>query len=160
MGRKVVALPVLAADDILGVNARQHLAQAHVLMQAAHPGPLDDRRGEHRRPAQHVHRRPRRIGRDTTIFPFTVLSGAVKIGSNCRVGPFTHLRDGTVLGDGVELGAFVEVSKSHLEDGVVARHLAYLGNATSAQRRTSGPPPSRRTTTANGRKRPGSAGAR
>jgi bifunctional UDP-N-acetylglucosamine pyrophosphorylase/glucosamine-1-phosphate N-acetyltransferase len=69
------------------------------------------------------------IGRDTVIFPFTVISGSVKIGANCRVGPFTHLRDGTVLEDGVELGAFVEVNRSHLESGARARHLAYLGDA-------------------------------
>ena len=59
-----------------------------------------------------------------------VISGAVKIGADCRVGPFTHLRDGTVLEDGVELGAFVEVSRSHIETGTIARHLAYLGNAS------------------------------
>ena len=33
MNRKVLALPVLQANDILGVNTRQHLAQAHALMQ-------------------------------------------------------------------------------------------------------------------------------
>ena len=33
-GRKVVALNVLSADDILGVNTRQHLAQAGAIMQA------------------------------------------------------------------------------------------------------------------------------
>ena len=34
MGRKVVALNVLRADDVLGVNTRQHLAQAGAIMQA------------------------------------------------------------------------------------------------------------------------------
>ena len=34
MGRKVVALPCLEPDDILGVNTRQHLAQAHALLQS------------------------------------------------------------------------------------------------------------------------------
>ena len=129
MGRKVVALPVLAADDILGVNARQHLAKADVLMQQRIQDHWMTEGVSIVDPRNTYIDGRARIGRDTTIFPFTVLSGAVKIGSNCRVGPFTHLRDGTVLGDGVELGAFVEVSKSHLEDGVVARHLAYLGNA-------------------------------
>ncbi|MBV8559062.1 MAG: hypothetical protein JO116_26275, partial [Planctomycetaceae bacterium] len=32
--------------------------------------------------------------------------------------------------DGVEVGAFVEVSRSRLESGALARHLAYLGNAS------------------------------
>jgi bifunctional UDP-N-acetylglucosamine pyrophosphorylase/glucosamine-1-phosphate N-acetyltransferase len=58
-----------------------------------------------------------------------VISGTVRIGSNCRIGPFTHLRDGTSLDDGVEAGAFVEIKQSHLGKGTIARHLAYLGDA-------------------------------
>jgi bifunctional UDP-N-acetylglucosamine pyrophosphorylase/glucosamine-1-phosphate N-acetyltransferase len=130
MGHKVMALNVLRADDILGVNTRQHLAQAAKVMQARIQDhwmtegvtivdPLNtyiDGRAE--------------IGRDSVIYPFTVISGAVKIGPDCRVGPFTHLRDGTVLEQGVEAGAFVEVSRSHLDTGTVARHLAYVGNAS------------------------------
>jgi bifunctional UDP-N-acetylglucosamine pyrophosphorylase / glucosamine-1-phosphate N-acetyltransferase len=54
----------------------------------------------------------------------------VKIGAGCQVGPFTHLRDGTVLENDVEVGAFVEVSRSHIDSGTIARHLAYLGNAS------------------------------
>ena len=69
------------------------------------------------------------VGPDTTIFPFSVLTGSVRVGSGCRVGPFAHLRDGTVLEDGVEVGAFVEVNRSHLRAGTKARHLAYLGDA-------------------------------
>ena len=70
-----------------------------------------------------------RIGTDTTILPFTVITGTVSIGRNCRVGPFSHLRDGTVLDDGAEVGAFVEVNRSHFEPRARARHLAYLGDA-------------------------------
>src|SRR6476661_8077328 len=69
------------------------------------------------------------IGRDTVIYPFTAIIGAVRIGSNCRVGPFGHLRDGSVLDDGVEVGAFVEIKQSHLGNGTIVRHLAYLGDA-------------------------------
>jgi bifunctional UDP-N-acetylglucosamine pyrophosphorylase/glucosamine-1-phosphate N-acetyltransferase len=130
MGKKVMALNVLRADDILGVNTRQHLAQAATVMQARiqdhwmtegvtivdpHNTYIDGR-------AQ--------IGRDTVIHPFTVVSGTVTIGCRCQVGPFTHLRDGTVLHDGVETGAFVEVNRSHIGSGTIVRHLAYLGDAT------------------------------
>jgi bifunctional UDP-N-acetylglucosamine pyrophosphorylase/glucosamine-1-phosphate N-acetyltransferase len=69
------------------------------------------------------------LGRDTVVFPFSVLSGAVRVGASCRIGPFAHLRDGTVLDDRVEVGAFVEVNRSHFESGAMARHLAYLGDA-------------------------------
>jgi bifunctional UDP-N-acetylglucosamine pyrophosphorylase/glucosamine-1-phosphate N-acetyltransferase len=130
MGRKVIALNVLRPDDILGVNTRQHLAHATSVMQARiqdhwmtegvtivdpHNTYIDGRAT---------------IGRDTIVHPFTVISGDVTIGANCQVGPFAHLRPGTVLEDGVEAGAFVEIKDSHLQAGTVARHLAYLGNAT------------------------------
>lgn len=128
-GGKVLALNVLSADDILGVNTRQHLAQAGAIMQAriqdhwmtegvsiVDPGKtyIDGRAA---------------IGRDTVVYPFTVITGDVKIGDRCKVGPFAHLRPGTVLADGVEVGAFVEVNRSSLGPGTIARHLAYLGDA-------------------------------
>ncbi len=128
-GHKVLAQAVLEPNDILGVNARQHLAQANALMQA--------RIQDHWMTEGVTIVDPRNtyidgrasIGRDTVIFPFTVISGAVAIGARCRVGPFTHLRDGATLDDEVEVGAFVEINRSKLETGVIARHLAYLGDA-------------------------------
>jgi bifunctional UDP-N-acetylglucosamine pyrophosphorylase/glucosamine-1-phosphate N-acetyltransferase len=128
-GRKVVAVAVLEPDDILGVNTRQHLAQAHAIMQ----GRIHDRwmtEGVSIVDPRNTYIDARaRIGCDTTIFPFTAIQGAVTIGRHCRVGPFAHLREGTVLDDGAEVGAFVEVNRSHLEAGARARHLAYLGDA-------------------------------
>ncbi len=129
MGRKVVALPVLEADDILGVNTRGHLAQAHAIMQDRIQGRWMDEGVSIVDPRNTYIDGRAQIGADTTVYPFTVISGNVTIGARCRVGPFTHLREGTVLEDGAEVGAFVEVNRSHLETGVVARHLAYLGDA-------------------------------
>jgi bifunctional UDP-N-acetylglucosamine pyrophosphorylase/glucosamine-1-phosphate N-acetyltransferase len=129
MGRKVMALPVLQPHDILGINTRHHLAQANEIMQARI---LDGHMTEGVTivdPRSTFIDGRAEIGRDTIIFPYTVISGTVKVGSNCRIGPFTHLREGTVLDDGVEVGAFVEVVRSHLEAGALARHLAYLGDA-------------------------------
>ena len=129
MGHKVIALKVLEPDDILGVNTRQHLAEAHAILQ---------RRIQDRLMSEGVSIvDPRNtsidsrvtIGPDTVIFPFTVISGRVTIGRGCRIGPFAHLRDGTVLEDGAEVGAFVELSATRLGAGARARHLAYLGNA-------------------------------
>jgi len=129
MGRKVVALNVLSGDDILGVNTRQHLAQAGAVMQAR----IQDRwmtEGVSIVDPGNTYIDGRAtIGRDTVIYPFTVLSGEVKVGARCKVGPFAHLRPGTELADGVEVGAFVEVARSSLDAGTVVRHLAYLGDA-------------------------------
>ena len=128
MGRKVVALALLEPDDVLGVNTRQHLAQAHALMQAR----ILDRwmtEGVSVVDPRNTYIDGRAtIGPDTTIFPYSFITGRVSIGKNCRVGPLAHLRDGTILEDGAEVGAFVEVNRSTLGPGALARHLAYLGD--------------------------------
>ncbi len=128
-GGKVVAVPVLEPDDVLGVNTRQHLAQAHAIMQTR----IQDRwmsEGVSIVDPRNTYIDGRAtIGPDTTIFPFTVISGTVLIGRDCKIGPFAHIRDGTTLDDRVEVGAFVEVNRSHIEPGATARHLAYLGDA-------------------------------
>ncbi len=129
MKRKVLALPVLEPNDILGVNTRQHLAQAHALMQERILDRLMTEGVSVMDPRNTYVDGRAEIGPDTVIFPFTTISGRVKVGSGCRIGPYSHLRDGTVLEDGVEVGAFVEVVRSHLGRGAMARHLAYLGDA-------------------------------
>jgi bifunctional UDP-N-acetylglucosamine pyrophosphorylase/glucosamine-1-phosphate N-acetyltransferase len=129
MSRKVVALAVLEPDDILGVNTRQHLAEAHALMQRRIQDHWMTEGVSIVDPRNTYIDGRARIGRDTVIFPFSAVTGRVQIGANCRVGPFAHLRDGTVLDDGAEVGAFVEVARSHLEAGARAKHLAYLGDA-------------------------------
>jgi bifunctional UDP-N-acetylglucosamine pyrophosphorylase/glucosamine-1-phosphate N-acetyltransferase len=133
MGGKVLALNVLEPDDVLGVNTRQHLAQATAIMQARiqdhwmtegvtivdpHSTYIDGRCT---------------FGRDTVIYPFTAITGRVHVGSGCRIGPLAHLRDGTVLNDGVEVGAFAEINRSQLGAGTIVRHLAYLGDAEVGQ---------------------------
>jgi bifunctional UDP-N-acetylglucosamine pyrophosphorylase/glucosamine-1-phosphate N-acetyltransferase len=130
MGRSVAALPVLDAEDVLGVNTREHLAEAHVVMQRRIQSRLMDEGVSIVDPRNTSIDGRATIGPDTTIFPFTVISGAVRIGRDCRVGPFAHLRDGTVLEDGAEVGAFVEVNRSTVGPGAIARHLAYLGDAS------------------------------
>ncbi len=129
MGRKVLALKVLRADDVLGVNTRQHLAQAGAVMQSRIQDHWMTEGVSIVDPRNTYIDGRASIGRDTIVYPFTVITGAVKIGSGCRIGPLAHLRDGTVLDDGVELGAFVETKQSHLGSGTLVRHLAYLGDA-------------------------------
>ncbi|MCA9323083.1 MAG: bifunctional N-acetylglucosamine-1-phosphate uridyltransferase/glucosamine-1-phosphate acetyltransferase [Planctomycetes bacterium] len=70
------------------------------------------------------------IGAGTVIWPFSVVMGSVSIGARCRIGPFAHLRPGAVLEDGAEVGNFVEVKNATLGAGSLARHLAYLGDAS------------------------------
>ncbi len=133
MGRRVIALPCLEPDDILGVNTRQHLAQAHAILQTRIQDRLMEAGVSIVDPRNTYVDGRASIGRDSVIYPFSVITGTVRVGVGCKVGPYAHLRDGTVLEDGVEVGAFVEVNRSTLGAGSKARHLAYLGDATVGQ---------------------------
>ncbi|MBL8012738.1 MAG: NTP transferase domain-containing protein [Candidatus Omnitrophica bacterium] len=70
-----------------------------------------------------------KIGRDTVIYPFTVIHGGVKIGSECTIGPFARLRPGTVIGNRVEVGNFGEISRSKIAGGTVMKHFGFIGDA-------------------------------
>jgi bifunctional UDP-N-acetylglucosamine pyrophosphorylase/glucosamine-1-phosphate N-acetyltransferase len=86
-----------------------------------------------------------RIGRDTTIEPFTTIRGATRIGEGCvvrhsylidsvlqdgvTVGPFAYLRPGTVLREGAKAGTFVEIKNSDIGPGAKIPHLSYIGDA-------------------------------
>jgi len=70
-----------------------------------------------------------RVGRDTVIYPNTVIEGPARIGGKCRVGPFARIRAGVALGDGVTVGNFVEVVRTRIGRGSTAKHLTYLGDA-------------------------------
>ncbi|MDI6733321.1 MAG: NTP transferase domain-containing protein [Planctomycetota bacterium] len=69
------------------------------------------------------------IGKETIIYPFTVIHSGVLIGERCQVGPFSHLRKGTVLEDGAGVGNFTETKKTRLGRNSKAKHLSYLGDA-------------------------------
>ena len=45
------------------------------------------------------------IGRDTTIHPFTVVTGAAVIGENCEVGPHAVV-NGTTVANGSKVAPF------------------------------------------------------
>jgi len=70
-----------------------------------------------------------KIGRDTVIYPNTVIEGPSEIGSHCRIGPFARIRAGVQLGSGVTIGNFVEVVRSRIGDKAIVKHLTYLGDA-------------------------------
>jgi bifunctional UDP-N-acetylglucosamine pyrophosphorylase/glucosamine-1-phosphate N-acetyltransferase len=86
-----------------------------------------------------------RIGRDTTIEPFTSLLGATRIGERCTVrcsylvdcmlhdgvsvGPFAYLRPGATLREGSKAGTFVEIKNSDIGAGTKIPHLSYIGDA-------------------------------
>jgi bifunctional UDP-N-acetylglucosamine pyrophosphorylase/glucosamine-1-phosphate N-acetyltransferase len=69
-----------------------------------------------------------KIGKDSSIFPFTVIEKNVKIGKHCSIGPFVHLREGTILEDEVIVANFLEISRSTLSYKTIAKHFGYIGD--------------------------------
>jgi bifunctional UDP-N-acetylglucosamine pyrophosphorylase / glucosamine-1-phosphate N-acetyltransferase len=129
-GKRVIAANVLSEQEAYGVNSRDQLATAHEFMQ---------RRIQLNWMQQGVTIVDPRstfidsrvtIGADTIIRPFSYVQGPATIGPRCRIGPFAHIRPGTRLDADVEIGAFVEVNRTHLGAGSMARHLAYLGDTS------------------------------
>jgi bifunctional UDP-N-acetylglucosamine pyrophosphorylase / glucosamine-1-phosphate N-acetyltransferase len=130
---------VEAADPIeaMGVNDRVQLAEAaaEIRRRTLESLMLDGVTVED--PATTYVEPQVRIGRDTTLRPMTVVSGATVLGEECVVGPMASLRDVTAgdrvsigpsmleeceLADDVRVGAYVRVRPgTRLERG------AYLG---------------------------------
>jgi bifunctional UDP-N-acetylglucosamine pyrophosphorylase / glucosamine-1-phosphate N-acetyltransferase len=130
---------VTAADPIeaLGVNDRAQLAraEAEIRRRTLESLMLDGVTVED--PATTYVDPQVRVGRDTTLRPMTVLSGATALGEDCVVGPMAQLRDvtagdrvrigpsvleGCQLADDVEVGAYVRV-----RPGTRLEHGVYLG---------------------------------
>jgi len=68
------------------------------------------------------------VGNDVEFLPNCVIESAT-IGDGSRIGPFARVRPETVLGRSVHIGNFVEVKKSHIDDGSKVNHLSYVGDS-------------------------------
>jgi bifunctional UDP-N-acetylglucosamine pyrophosphorylase/glucosamine-1-phosphate N-acetyltransferase len=73
------------------------------------------------------------VGRDAVILDHCVLRESV-VEEGASVGPFAHLRPESRVGAGAKVGNFVELKKTHLQEGAKAQHLSYLGDATVGPR--------------------------
>jgi len=87
-----------------------------------------------------------KIGKNTTIEPYVVISDKVTVGNNVRIlsfshlegvkiennvqiGPYARLRPGTILKSGSKVGNFVEVKKSIIGKDTKLNHLSYIGDS-------------------------------
>lgn len=77
------------------------------------------------------------IGARSTVNPFSLVEGAT-IGAGSFVGPYGRVRPGSEIGDRVQIGNFVEIKASEIGAGSRINHLAFIGDATLADRVTIG----------------------
>ncbi len=128
-GQKVRALKARNEKEVMGVNTRKELAEAHQM--------LNERELERHSkagvtildPAKTVIAAGVRIGRDTVIHPFSWIERDVTIGSKCQIGPFAKLRSGVRVEDEAVIGSFVELVRTRIGRKTFVKHLSYLGDA-------------------------------
>jgi bifunctional UDP-N-acetylglucosamine pyrophosphorylase/glucosamine-1-phosphate N-acetyltransferase len=133
-GEEVAVSHVEVVDEMIGINTREHLAEAEAALRReinrnwmrAGVSMID--------PDSTYIGPDVQIGQDTILYPNTILEGDTTVGLGCRVGPNTILRD-TKLGDrcvvevsvledailenDVDVGPFAHLRRgAHLCDGV------------------------------------------
>jgi bifunctional UDP-N-acetylglucosamine pyrophosphorylase/glucosamine-1-phosphate N-acetyltransferase len=128
--RLVHAFPLASAEEGKGINNRMDLAMALRVMKNREIVSHSERGVTFVSPEQTFVAPGVQIGQDTVIQPWCYIESKVKIGKRCQIGPFAKIREGSVIGDDTVVGSFVEVTRSRLGKKVMAKHLAYLGDAT------------------------------
>jgi bifunctional UDP-N-acetylglucosamine pyrophosphorylase/glucosamine-1-phosphate N-acetyltransferase len=128
-GKRLAAVKAARPEEILGVNSRSELAWVGQLMR----GRILERLmadgvtvvdPETTYVDDHVE-----VGRDTVIYPFSVIRRGVRIGCRCTIGPFAHIRGGSQIEDDSQVGNFTEVVRTSMGRNSRALHLSYLGDA-------------------------------
>jgi bifunctional UDP-N-acetylglucosamine pyrophosphorylase/glucosamine-1-phosphate N-acetyltransferase len=128
-GYCVEAFSLANAEEGQGINSRKDLAIVTQKINEWEIARHQDRGVTFMAPEQTFVAPGVKIGQGTMIFPWCFIEAGVEIGRQCEIGPFAKLRCGTVIGDGSIIGSFVEVSRSRIGKKVLAKHLAYLGDA-------------------------------
>jgi bifunctional UDP-N-acetylglucosamine pyrophosphorylase/glucosamine-1-phosphate N-acetyltransferase len=143
---KKCSLTVTSEEEAMGVNSRAQLAETEFLMQhrlreqALDNGvtmidpdsvflSLDTVFGQDVRLEPNIYIGPKvSIGTGSTIYAYSHIVETV-IGEHVEIGPFARLRGQARIDNKAAIGNFVEVKKSHFQEGAKAKHLAYLGDA-------------------------------
>jgi len=148
-GHTIQTIEVENSDEVIGINTRQHLAQAEALLRQRINNQwmlagvtLIDPTSTYIEPEV-------TLGQDTILWPGTYLQGNTQIGAGCVIGPNTIIRD-TRVGDNctllasvlesallenhVEMGPYCHLRKgAHLSSGV------HMGNFGEVKNSTLGP---------------------
>jgi bifunctional UDP-N-acetylglucosamine pyrophosphorylase/glucosamine-1-phosphate N-acetyltransferase len=133
-GRLVDGVKLADINEALGINSRADLAKANSIMQKRINEDLMQKGITIVDPDSTFVSYGTGIGRDTVIYPFTVIERNVKIGKRCSIGPFAHLREGTELRDDVVAGNFLEVVRSRISPRAIAKHFCYIGDSRIGQK--------------------------
>lgn len=128
-GKLVESVTMENLNEMIGVNSRIELAAAANVMKNRIMEELMASGVTIQDPVTTIIYPDVKIGRDTIIYPNTIIESGVRIGSGCHIGPFARLRVGTSIGDKTEIGNFVELVRTKIDASTKIKHHTYLGDA-------------------------------
>lgn len=102
--------------DVLGVNSRIELAQAHGYLQQRYLNHLMSEGVTVFLPETVTVDPASLIGEDTVINPNVYISGKTRIGRNCRIDSFAYIHDSSI-GDNVTIGAGAYLNSTTVDTG-------------------------------------------
>jgi len=123
--QKVAAYHHPDPEEVLGVNNRQELARATRTLFLRKATELMEAGVTILDPRSTYVETPVRVGRDTHLYPMTMLEGKTVIGENCRIGAGTRIAD-SVLGDSVEVLSHCVITQSRIGRGARIGPFAHL----------------------------------
>jgi bifunctional UDP-N-acetylglucosamine pyrophosphorylase/glucosamine-1-phosphate N-acetyltransferase len=127
-GHAVRSVPITDLDEMIGINTREHLAQAEAALRARINRAWMLEGVSMLDPEATYIDADVQLGPDTLILPNTHLRGKTVVGQSCQIGPNTILQDST-LGDRCRVEASV-VEEANLEDDVDVGPFAHLRRGT------------------------------
>ena len=128
-GRKIESVSIEDLSEMTGVNSRVELARAASCVKFRISDELMMSGVTIQDPATTTIYPRVKIGRDSIIYPNTIIESDVVIGERCRIGPFARLRPGTIVEDRAEIGNFVELVRTRVGEFTKVKHHTYLGDA-------------------------------
>lgn len=103
----------LDSEEVLGVNSRRELAQAHSVLQRRYLDVLMESGVTLIQPETATIEKTVTIGKDSVIYSNTVLTGVCTIGSGVRIDSFVKI-DGCTVGDCVRIGSFTHLQQTNI----------------------------------------------
>lgn len=123
-GHKVEVCLLDVVEDIYGINDRVQLAHAEQILRQRKNKALMYSGVTFMDPASTFIDIDVEIGRDTIIYPFTILEGTTRIGQECIIGPSSRISD-SIIGNDVHIESS-RINEAVVEDGCNIGPFAYL----------------------------------
>ena len=111
-GHRVEAYTTDEADEIIGINSRKDLSLATKIMRERILDRLMLNGVTIIDPLTTTIDQEVEIGRDTIIYPFTIVEGKTKIGQDCIIGPAVQIRDSKIANK-------VEIKNSSVQNSII-----------------------------------------